>query len=223
VAEAVRSAHAVVAVSEFLAREIRSLYTVGRPIEVIYNGLTSHVMGPMPRQPITLLAGRAWDAAKNVALAAQAAQGWNPGPVYLAGQQINPDDGGVATIPKPLIPLGFLPRVELEARLRQSAIYLSPARYDPFGLLPLQAALHGCALLLSDILSYRELWDGAACFFRSDDVADLRGQWKSLFDDSERRNKFQSLAAERAVIFTPRRMAEAYCSQYAGVRRPVAA
>jgi glycosyltransferase involved in cell wall biosynthesis len=119
--------------------------------------------------------------------------------------------------------LGFLPRAELESRLRRSAVYLSPARYDPFGLLPLQAALHGCALLLSDIPSYREVWDGAACFFRSNDVADLRRQWSRLLDDPERRNKFQSLAAERALIFTPARMAAAYRSLYASVRRRVAA
>jgi glycosyltransferase involved in cell wall biosynthesis len=224
VAEAVRSADAVVAVSQFLATEVRSLYEVSRPLDVIYNGWPSPVVAPMQRQRTTLVAGRAWDAAKNVALAAESAQGWNHGSVYLAGEQINPDHGGVATIARPLKSLGFLHRPEMDAWLRRAAIYLSPARYDPFGLLPLQAALQGCALLLSDIPSYRELWDGAACFFRSDDVADLRGQWSSLLEDSERRAHLRSLASARAFTrFTPTRMAEAYRSVYGNVRRRVAA
>src|SRR5215216_6322863 len=84
---------------------------------------------------------------------------------------------------KPLRALGQLQRGELDAWLGRAAIYLSPARYDPFGLLPLQAALAGATLLLSDIPSYRELWTGAARFFRSDDVEDLRHQWQDLLGD----------------------------------------
>jgi len=120
------------------------------------------------RERFTLVAGRIWDAAKNVSLVARAAQGWDPGNVYLAGESAHPD-GGRAVIPGPLQPLGQLSRADLDALLRRASIYISPARYDPFGLLPLQAALNGCALLLSDIPSYRELWDGVACFFRADD------------------------------------------------------
>ena len=34
-----------------------------------------------------------------------------------------------------------------------------PARYEPFGLSILEAALSGCALVLGDLPSLRELWD----------------------------------------------------------------
>ena len=36
--------------------------------------------------------------------------------------------------------------------------------YEPFGLAVLEAAQAGCALVLSDIPTFRELWDGAAMF-----------------------------------------------------------
>ena len=132
---------------------------------------------------MTLLAGRAWDTAKNVDLAMRAAQGWSPGPVYLAGEAHHPESGTPAAIEPPLRALGHLDDDLLGDWLERASIYLSPARYDPFGLLPLQAALHGCALLLSDIPSYREVWGGAACFFRSDSVEDLRGAWQRLLRD----------------------------------------
>ena len=43
-------------------------------------------------------------------------------------------------------------------------IFVSAARYEPFGLAVLEAAQAGCALVLSDIPTFRELWDGAALF-----------------------------------------------------------
>ena len=108
--------------------------------------------------------------------------------------------------------------------LRRSAVYLSSARYDPFGLLPLQAALSGCALLLSDIPSYREVWDGAACFFRSNDAADLRRQWRTLLDDAERLTAHQREAYRRASThYTAETMARAYTGLYARVTKRVAA
>jgi glycosyltransferase involved in cell wall biosynthesis len=173
VRQALQRADTVVAVSRFLAEEVRTCYGVARPIEVIHNGwpvparqarrATEHPSPAAARRPfstpprgeaITLVAGRVWDAAKNVPLAAEAAQGWDPGRVVLAGEVAHPD-GGQATVPDPLEPLGRLGRAELDGWLDRARVYLSPARYDPFGLLPLQAALHGCALLLSDIPSYR--------------------------------------------------------------------
>jgi glycogen synthase len=216
---ALRRADRVVAVSRFLADEVQSLYAVDRPVEVIHNGwpLPS---GVTQKERVTLIAGRIWDVAKNIQLAAEAAQGWTPGAVYVAGDTRHPD-GGVAMVPPPLQPLGFLPRHELENWLRRAAIYLSPAKYDPFGLLPLQAALHGCALLLSDIPSYRELWDGAARFFRPADADDCRRQWRHLLEDPR---EMQQKALQRARSrYTAATMARMYHALYGQIQQRVAA
>jgi glycosyltransferase involved in cell wall biosynthesis len=219
-----RSADTVVSVSRFLATEVKSRYGVDRPIEVIHNGWPMPPASPISREPITLVAGRIWDAAKNVTLAAEAAQGWDAGAVYLAGERAHPESLGQIDVPAPLIPLGLLSRAALDGWLRRSAIYLSAARYDPFGLLPLQAALNGCALLLSDIPSYRELWDGAACFFRSDDPTALRRCWHQLRADPDQQAELQQRATERARLsFTPERMAAAYRECYAAGKALIAA
>ena len=53
----------------------------------------------------------------------------------------------------------------LHQHFRQSAIYLCASRYEPFGLAPLEAALCGCALVLRDLPSLREIWGNSALFF----------------------------------------------------------
>ena len=50
-------------------------------------------------------------------------------------------------------------------------VFVSAALYEPFGLAVLEAAQAGCALVLSDIPTFRELWDGAALFVAADDAA----------------------------------------------------
>ncbi len=57
------------------------------------------------------------------------------------------------------------------AWLARSPIFASAALYEPFGLAVLEAAQAGCALVLSDIPTFRELWDGAALFVPADDAA----------------------------------------------------
>jgi glycogen synthase len=215
----------VVAVSAFLANEVRSLYGTDRVVRVIHNGWAApQRTRPLDKKRLTLMAGRVWDVAKNFDLAAEAAQDWDPGEVLLAGEQRHPDSHALAAVLPPLKAVGFLDQPQLEVLLDRAQIYLSPARYDPFGLLPLQAALHGCALLLSDVPSYRELWDGAACFFTSDDPTDLRRQWQRLLVDADLRADLQQRADERARSrFSPERMVGAYAQLYAQLRARVAA
>jgi glycosyltransferase involved in cell wall biosynthesis len=216
---ALERADAVVAVSAFLAGEVDSIYRSDRRIEVIHNGWpASKPDDGTARGRDTLLAGRVWDFGKNISLAAQASAGWDPGNVYLAGAQVDPDSGEHAHIPAPIQPLGFLPQHELDAWFRRARIYLSPARYDPFGLLPLQAAQRGCALLLSDIPSYRELWEGAACFFSADDASDLRRQWSLLLDDPDAARDLGRKATRRAEQrYAVGAMAAAYAALYVWV------
>ena len=65
--------------------------------------------------------------------------------------------------------LGVVPSDELVRLYGDASIFALPARYEPFGLSILEAALSGCALVLGDIPSLRELWAGAAVFVPPDD------------------------------------------------------
>ena len=62
------------------------------------------------------------------------------------------------------VALGRLPAAAVAAWLRRARGLRLAALYEPFGLAVLEAAQAGCALVLSDIPTFRELWDGAAVF-----------------------------------------------------------
>jgi glycosyltransferase involved in cell wall biosynthesis len=101
--------------------------------------------------------------------------------------------------------------------LRRAAIYAFPARYEPFGLSVLEAALSGCALVLGDLPTLRDLWEGAAIFVAPDNPGDLRLALEGLIDDLVLRQSLAMRARRRALLYTPRRMAAAYLEVYAGL------
>lgn len=218
VRQGVRSADAAIAVSRFMADEIAELYDFGRELSVIHNGWPTRAGSPRPlakRERLTVLAGRAWDSAKNLELAARAAGDRDPGRIVHAGDRHHPESGRPRELPPPIVALGRVSQAELGQYLDAARVYLAPARYEPFGLLPLQAALAGCPLLLSDIPTFRELWSGAALFFRSDDAKDLRAQWTRLLDDDGLAAELATRARRRAEErYAAARMAGAYLDVY---------
>ncbi len=88
------------------------------------------------------------------------------------------------------------------------------ARYEPFGLSVLEAALAGCALVLGDVPSLRELWDDAAVFVAPDDADALRGALAALIADARGRTRLAERAHERAGSYDTERMAAAYLALY---------
>jgi glycosyltransferase involved in cell wall biosynthesis len=113
---------------------------------------------------------------------------------------------------RPATFLGRLPEDDLAHWLSRAAIFAHPARYEPFGLAVLEAALSGCALVLGDVESLRETWDGAA-EFAADDAA-LADRIAALARDGARRRALADRARARALGFTPARMADGYVALY---------
>jgi glycosyltransferase involved in cell wall biosynthesis len=93
-------------------------------------------------------------------------------------------------------------------------VYALPALYEPFGLSVLEAALSGCALVLGDIPSLRELWTDAAMFVAPRDDEALTWALNSLVDNVAQRQAFAFLARAKATQFGPRRMAAGYFGAY---------
>jgi glycosyltransferase involved in cell wall biosynthesis len=178
------------------------------------------------KEPFVLAAGRLWDEAKNIRAVAEAA-GRLPWPVYIAGEHRHPD-GRIADFPGCRI-LGLLAPGDLAGWYGRASIYALPARYEPFGLSALEAALSGCALVLGDIPSLREVWHDAAVFVSPGDPAAVESGIRSLIDDPDFRAEVARRCADRACRFTPERMAQEYFDAYrfvagrAGNRRPVLA
>ena len=114
--------------------------------------------------------------------------------------------------------LGALAPDELSGWYARAAIYALPARYEPFGLSVLEAALSGCALVLGDIASLREIWGAAALYVAPDDHDALQRTLARLIDHPAERQALGAAARQRAANFTPERMADAYLQAYAMVQ-----
>jgi glycosyltransferase involved in cell wall biosynthesis len=108
----------------------------------------------------------------------------------------------------------MLAPAEMAERLGQAAIFAAPARYEPFGLGILEAAASGCALVLGDIASLRETWDGAAVFVPPDDRPGWRAALAALMANEHRRENLAAAARERAQSFSREAMARGYAALY---------
>jgi glycogen synthase len=163
------------------------------------------------REPLLLGCGRLWDAAKNLSVFDAAAEGL-PWPAYVIGDPSGPD--GQTFAPKALRTLGALSHDHVEHWLHRASIFVHPALYEPFGLAVLEAAAAGCALVLSDIPTLRELWDGAAEFHNPCDSAHLHAALNVLIADSEKRAALGAAAQKRAAEYGVDSMAAAYANVY---------
>jgi glycosyltransferase involved in cell wall biosynthesis len=190
--------------------ELNREYGMPRSTRVIHNARQPGLFPPGPKEPLIFTAGRLWDDAKNIATLEQA--GKLPWPIFAAGAAGSPD--GHARRPGRLNTLGPLSSRELASWLASASIYALPARYEPFGLSALEAALAGCALVLGDIPSLREIWGDAALYVPPDDPAAWRETLCRLIHSSELRGAMAAKARQCALLYSPDRMARAYLSAY---------
>jgi glycogen synthase len=178
---------------------------------VLPNGRSAEDFSPAAKAPLILSAGRLWDAAKNLA-ALEAVAPRLAWPVHVAGATAPP--GGAVRATRGVVALGELAPSALARALSHAAIYALPARYEPFGQSVLEAALSGCALVLGDISSLREVWGPAALYVAPDDHDALHACLSSLIDDAGLRERQAAAALARARHFTPERMVDGYLAAY---------
>jgi glycosyltransferase involved in cell wall biosynthesis len=194
-----------------MARTVERRYGPLAGVRVISNARDRGLFRPLEKEPYVLTAGRLWDEAKNVA-AVDAVASRVPWAVYVAG-----DENGASRHEAGARRLGRLAAVELAGWLGQASVYALPARYEPFGLSVLEAAMAGCALVLGDIPSLRENWSGAAAFVPPDDHDALAAALNRLIADDDRRHMLSQLARDRAQSFSPDRVAADYLHVYQGL------
>jgi glycosyltransferase involved in cell wall biosynthesis len=220
VRQGVQAAARLVAPSAAMLKALHRHYGAHPTSEVIRNGTWMRGL-PLPREPFVLCAARLWDEAKNAEALARAAAGL-PWPVRLAGSNIHPATGKAASFPN-VQALGAVERCRMPAWYARASIYALPARYEPFGLSILEAARSGCALVLGDIPSLRENWQGAARFVHPDDVAGLHDCLSELMTDSAARETLSRRARARGACLGSGRMARAYLEAYRAMLPPARA
>jgi glycosyltransferase involved in cell wall biosynthesis len=191
---------------------LRSVYGELPPARVVHNGRGAAEVEAVGgtadletgrRERLVVSAGRIWDEGKNAQLLAAAAASIRA-PVCLIGPGSVP---GVRCV-------GALAEAEVRRWLARAAVFVEAARYEPFGLAVLEAALAGCALVLGEIPTLREIWGSAATYVAPDDPVALAQIVNSLLDDRSRLHEAARAARMRAARYTTAAMAHGYLELY---------
>jgi glycogen synthase len=215
VTASLQAAAAVVAPTAAILASLEESYGPFRDTAVIHNARSARLFTPGRKERLILCAGRLWDEAKNVAALAAVAPEVNA-TIAVAGEDVGPHGDRLKV--SGLTLLGPLQPDELASWYARASIYALPARYEPFGLTALEAALSGCALVLGDIESLREVWGAAACYVPPDDPERLCEVLNGLLDNDSLRARMAARAMARARQFTPAGLAGQYMELYRRLR-----
>ncbi len=209
VSRALRAADLVVAPSRALLDALEGLYGPLGTMRVVPYGADPPAAAGAEGPPFVLSAPGPWDAAAGVALLERIAARL-PVPVYVAG----PASVG----PTRLRPLPA--EDELSRWVARSPVFVHVARYEPFGVSALEAALAGCALVLADIPSHREVWGDAATYVAPDDAAAWIEVIDALVSVDGLRRDVAARARARAELWSMDRMVSGWSEAWRTASAP---
>ncbi|MCB8821956.1 glycosyltransferase family 4 protein [Microvirga rosea] len=195
-----QAADRLLAPSAAFAHATATTYALKTPPLVIHNGRRFvQSTGEQTLEPFAFTAGRLWDEGKDLATLDRAAERIAI-PVMAAGPLQGPNGAQVAAshVQAP----GRLTDAEVARYLGQRPIFVSTARYEPFGLAVLEAAQAGCSLILSDIPTFRELWGSAALFVPPGDDKTLAQTITHLAQNRHERDRLGRRAQKTAQAYT---------------------
>lgn len=183
---------------------------------VIPAGRSPRKFPPGAKEELILSAGCFGDQARNLPALAEVARSvrW---PVAVLADEPAEDGAGSA---RPLRMVEGGSRDRLASWYGRSSIFALPCRYEPTGLSVLEAALAGCALVLGDVPSLRETWEGAALFVAPGDPEDLQRALELLMSEPKGLHGLAQRARTRALLLSPERRAAAFLEAYADLAAP---
>lgn len=211
VSAGIRSADMLIAPTQTFLDQFQAIHGRVKSARAIRNGRNASFFSPGQKRNMVLAAGRLWDEAKNIAILCRIAGALHV-PFAVAGDEMSPD-GDAVELSK-VVCLGRLGRREMAAQMAQAAVFAAPARYEPFGLSILEAALSGCALALGDIPTLRELWDGAAIFVHPEDESGWGEALLQLSENAALAADYGRRARERSALYSAERTTVEYLDAY---------
>jgi len=212
-----RAADAIIAPTYAFAGALIEAYDLPRAPVIIHNGRSAvRPLGSkaQPTPPCVFTAGRIWDDGKNIAVLDRAAE-YSSVQVFAAGPLRGPN-GAAATLDH-IVALGSLDDAGIAGWLAAKPIFVSTALYEPFGLAVLEAAQAGCPLILSEIPTFRELWEGAAEFVDPHDAENLAMSINRLAADAGRRERLGQAALERSRQYSVAAMSQSVSELHGSV------
>jgi glycosyltransferase involved in cell wall biosynthesis len=219
--EGLRRADLVVAPSAAMLTAVAQHYGPFAEARVIYLARAAGEFRPRPKLAMVFSAGHAPDRSNNIQALEKIAStlAW---PVYMAGSVADLNQSSTAD---PAVgvrcllagggrQLGALTARQTAGWLSFAGIFCHPARYEPLGLSVLEAAMCGCALVLGDIPTLREVWGDAALFVPPDDEAALAAAVQELIHNPARRAVLAQRARMRSQRYDLATMAGNYLAAY---------
>ena len=110
--------------------------------------------------------------------------------------------------------LGSLSETEVREWIHRASIFVSPTKYEPFGLAILEAAEAGCALALSNIETLQEIWGDSALFFNPQDREEAKAKIMELIENETQRETYSEKALLRSELYSTEKMGDAYFEMY---------
>jgi glycosyltransferase involved in cell wall biosynthesis len=212
VTRGLQAADMVVAPTQAMMHQAELIYGPFKASTVIYNGRGQQGYQFGKKEPFVFSMGRVWDEAKNISMLAHIASdlAW---PVYIAGDERHPATGKSVDLENVHF-LGQLSEKEVADWLSRASIYALPAKYEPFGLTMLEAAMSGCALVVGKTESQAEIWGNAARYVDPGNADELRDTISDLIEDEFTRNIMGCRAVKRSHGYTAFPMAQDYDHLY---------
>ena len=211
-----KSADFVVAVSQWMKRELEKYYGPFENSEVIYDGISVRRNWEKKKEERIFSFSRYWDEGKNPKALISIADRL-PFSLAMAGKI----DKNMAKAQQNLHLPGNLSSQAIEQWLDQSLFFVSPTLYEPFGMEALEAAERGCVLLLSDIETHHEIWQDHALYFDPKNPESLLEIINQLAGNKELTHQMQDKARARAAAFKIKKTANTYYQLYMSLLHPL--
>jgi len=215
--DGLRAADATIAPTAAFAATLMARHGLKITPTAIHNGRAPEYAVAQGDAQSILGCGRLWDRGKNMGTIDAIAPLLGL-PVYLYGSTHGPNGEKFTAAFAELH--GHVPAATLARAMAARPIFVAPSLYEPFGLTVLEAAQAGCPLVLSDIPTFRELWDGAAIFASPRNPA----SWIAAISRARReRDELGPKARARAGRYTIDRMADRLAAVLRGLALRAAA
>jgi glycosyltransferase involved in cell wall biosynthesis len=210
-----RSALKILTVSNFSKREIiKHLKIDAEKIEVIYNavandlnkgvenGTGSSTVGSILDSKY-ILAVSSIDPRKNLQCLIDAflALQLEDCKLVLVGKTSNHFNVTLQSNSDNIIFTGFVSDADLYNLYKKCEFFIYPSLYEGFGIPPLEAMINGCAVIVSDIPSLKEVCSDAALYVDPYDVESVKNGMLKIISDSKLKAALKSKGSLRSSFF----------------------
>jgi glycosyltransferase involved in cell wall biosynthesis len=210
-----RNAFKVITVSEFSKTEIiKYLGIEPGKIEVVYNAVADDVENRLYNSEVSeivnsvlndkyVLAVSSIDPRKNLQRLIDSflelnLENYN---LVLVGKTSSHFNVELSVNSKSVIFTGFVSDSELSILYKKCEFFIYPSLYEGFGIPPLEAMKNGCAVVVSEIPSLKEVCSTAVLYIDPYDIDSIKTGILKIINDSVLKDDLKSKGAKRSEYF----------------------